>query len=165
MKAGECSIAEAPSAARPGKYLTFVLGGQSYGIDILRVREILRLIAITPVPKMPPHIRGVINLRGKIIPVLDLRAMFGLPAAAGHDRSCIVVVQGRQADAAGALTGLWVDTVDEVIHLSEKDIEAPPDFGRRMEDQPLLGVAKSGQAVKILLDLDRILRDQTSAPS
>src|ERR1700733_988133 len=108
MKAEDCSIAMTPSAARPGKYLTFVLGGESYGIGILQVREILRPTAITPVPQMPPHIQGVINLRGKIIPVLDLRAKFGLVATPCHDRSCIVVVQVKTTELAGALAGLLV---------------------------------------------------------
>jgi purine-binding chemotaxis protein CheW len=161
MKAEECSIARSLSAARPGKYLTFVLGGESYGIGILQVREILRPTPITPVPQMPPHIQGVINLRGKIVPVLDLRAKFGLAATTGHERCCIVVVQLKTTESAGALTGLLVDAVDEVIHLSEKDIEATPDFGRRLDARHVLGIAKVGQVVKILLDLDRIIADET----
>ena len=161
MKAEECSIAGTPSAARAGKYLTFVLGGESYGIGILQVREIIRPTAITPVPRMPPHFRGVINLRGKIIPVLDLRAKFGLAVTAGHDRACIVVVQVRTTESAGAPTGLLVDTVDEVIQLSDKDIEPPPDFGRRLDARHLLGIAKVGTGVKILLALDCIIADET----
>ena len=159
MKAEEHSMAATPCAALPGKYLTFVLGGESYGIGILQVREIIRPTAITPVPQMPAHIQGVINLRGKIIPVLDLRAKFGLAATAGNDRSCIVVVQVKSTESALALTGLLVDTVDEVINLSTKDIEATPDFGRRLDARHLLGIAKVGQTVKILLDLERIVAD------
>ena len=160
MKAEECSIAGTACAARPGKYLTFVLGGESYGIGILQVREILRPPAITPVPHVPPHIRGVINLRGKIVPVLDLRAKFGLAASSRSDRSCIIVVQIKTAESAGALTGLLVDAVDEVINLAEKDIAPPPDFGRRLDARHVLGIAKVGPAVKILLDLERIVADE-----
>jgi purine-binding chemotaxis protein CheW len=165
MKAQDSSIARSPSAARPGKYLTFVLGGESYGIDILQVREIIRPTAITPVPRMPPHIQGVINLRGKIIPVLDLRAKFGLVPPASNGRSCIVVVQVTSVESAGALTGLLVDAVDEVIHLADKDIETTPDFGRWMDTRHLLGIAKVGPTVKILLDLDRIVADENVAPA
>jgi len=163
MKVEECSVAGTPSAALPGKYLTFVLGGESYGIGILQVREIIRPTAITPVPQMPPHIQGVINLRGKIIPVLDLRARFGLVATAGNDRACIVVVQVKTTERAVALTGLLVDTVDEVINLSAKDIEPTPDFGRRLDARHLLGIAKVGPSVKILLDLESIVADETSS--
>jgi purine-binding chemotaxis protein CheW len=163
MKAQECSPPRTPSAARPGKYLTFVLGGESYGIGILQVREIIRPTAITAVPQMPPHIQGVINLRGKIIPVLDLRAKFGLPVTASHDRSCIVVAQVKTTESALALAGLLVDSVDEVINLSEKEIEPTPDFGGRLDTRHLLGIAKTGQTVKILLDLDRIVADEMLA--
>ena len=163
MKAEDCPIATTPSAARPGKYLTFVLGGESYGIAVLQVREIIRPTAITPVPKMPAHIQGVINLRGKIIPVLDLRARFGLATPPANDRSCIVVVQVKTSESVGALTGLLVEAVDEVISLAEKDIEATPDFGGRLDTRHLLGVAKVGSKVKILLDLDRILGEEMQA--
>jgi purine-binding chemotaxis protein CheW len=163
MKAQDCSIARTPSAARPGKYLTFVLGGESYGIGILQVREIIRPTAITPVPQMPRHIQGVINLRGKIIPVLDLRAKFGLTALAMNSRSCIVVVQVKTRDSSATLAGLLVEAVDEVINLAEKDIEPPPDFGRRLEARTMLGIAKVGPTVSILLDLDRIVADEISA--
>jgi purine-binding chemotaxis protein CheW len=163
MKAEDCSIATTPSAARPGKYLTFVLGGEAYGIGILQVREIIRPTAITPVPQMPPHIQGVINLRGKIVPVLDLRARFGLAAPAANDRSCIVVVQVKTTGSAGALTGLLVDAVEDVISLTDKDIEATPDFGHRLDTRHLLGIAKVGPTVKILLDLDRLLDEETRA--
>jgi purine-binding chemotaxis protein CheW len=164
MKAEDSSMAMTPSIARPGKYLTFVLGGESYGIGILQVREIIRPTAITPVPRMPPHIQGVINLRGKIIPVLDLRARFGLAAAPANDRSCIVVVQAKTAESTAVITGLLVDAVEEVLHLSEKDIEATPEFGHRLDTRHLLGIAKVGAAVKILLDLDRIVGDETRTP-
>jgi purine-binding chemotaxis protein CheW len=163
MKPEDCSTASTPSAARPGKYLTFVLGGESYGIGILQVREIIRPTAITPVPQMPPHIQGVINLRGKIIPVLDLRARFGLAAPPANDRSCIVVVQIKTVESAAALAGLLVDAVDEVINLSDKDIEATPEFGCGLDTRHLLGIAKVGPTVKILLDLDRIIGEETVA--
>lgn len=165
MKAQDSSIATSPSPARPGKYLTFVLGKESYGVGILRVREILRPCPITPVPQVPPYILGVINLRGKIIPVLDLWAKFGLAAGASHERRCIVVALVKTAGCAGALMGLLVDAVEEVISLSDKDIEQAPDFGGRLDAKHLLGIAKVGSGAKILLDLDRIVADGTMVPA
>src|SRR5580658_10310596 len=140
MKAEERSMTATPSAAPPGKYLTFVLGGESYGIGLLQVREIIRPAGITPVPQMPAHIQGVINLRGKIIPVLDLRAKFLLPRPAETGRACIVVVEVGNP-AAPTQTGLLVDAVDEVISLTASDIEATPDFGRHLDTRHLLGIA------------------------
>jgi purine-binding chemotaxis protein CheW len=140
-----------------GKYLTFILGGESYAIPVLKVREIIRLTKITTVPQMPDYIRGVINLRGKIIPVMDLRLRFGFVAAVATDQNCIVVVQiknpGRQATAMG----LVVDAVEEVAQLAAGDIEETPDFGVHVDTEYILGMAKIKGAVKALLDIDKVI--------
>ena len=112
-----------------GKYLTFTLHCEAYGIDVLKVREIIRLTTITSVPQMPAYVRGVINLRGKIIPVMDLRLRFGFPDAPGTDQTCIIVVQVKLPDGKAAQMGLVVDGVEEVISLAASDIEETPDFG------------------------------------
>src|SRR5271166_1320467 len=102
-----------------GKYLTFKLQAESYGIDVLKVREIIRLAAITPVPQMPAYIRGVINLRGKIIPVMDLRVRFEFAVAAGTDQTCIIVVQVKLPDGKVTQMGLVVDGVEEVLNIAD----------------------------------------------
>ena len=140
-----------------GKYLTFVLGEESYAVDVRKVREIIRLTNITAVPQMPAFIKGVINLRGKIIPVIDLRTRFGLAEAATTDKTCIVVVQIQTAANQRRETGLIVDNVEEVLNLSANDIEETPDFGSQVDTKYLLGMAKLKGVVKMLLDLDRVL--------
>jgi purine-binding chemotaxis protein CheW len=142
---------------RGGKYLTFALGEESYAVDVRKVREIIRLTNITSVPQMPGFIRGVINLRGKIIPVIDLRLRFGLPNAATTDKTCIVVVQIQTGIHTRRETGLIVDSVEEVLNLTANDIEATPDFGSQVDTEYLLGMAKVKGVVKMLLDLDRVL--------
>src|SRR6516162_8017071 len=112
-----------------GKYLTFNLQSESYGIDVLKVREIIRLTTITSVPQMPAHIRGVINLRGKIIPVMDLRIRFEFATAANTEQTCIIVVQVKLPDGKSTQMGLVVDGVEEVINIAENDIEETPSFG------------------------------------
>ena len=143
-----------------GKYLTFVLGEESYAVDVRKVREIIRLTNITAVPQMPPFIKGVINLRGKIIPVIDLRTRFGLAGAATTDKTCIVVVQIQTGAHTRRETGLIVDNVEEVVNLSANDIEETPDFGAQVDTKYLLGMAKLKGVVKMLLDLDRVLDNQ-----
>lgn len=143
--------------AAAGKYLTFLLGRESYGISVLKVREIIRLTAITAVPQMPGYIKGVINLRGKIIPVVDLRTKFNLPEAETTERTCIVVVQVTQGAGLQIQMGLVVDDVEEVINIGTGDIEETPDFGEQLDTQYLLGMAKIKGAVKSLLDIDRVL--------
>lgn len=142
-----------------GKYLTFSLGPEFYGVPVLQVREIIRLTAITPVPQMPAYIKGVINLRGKIIPVLDLAAKLGLASAGSSQRTCIVVVQVR-AGAAQIQLGLLVDDVQEVAPVQASDLEAAPDFGAKVSTQYILGLAKLKNRVAILLDLDRSLTEE-----
>ena len=140
-----------------GKYLTFTLHGESYGIDVLKVREIIRHITITAVPQMPDYIRGVINLRGKIIPVMDLRLRFEFPNVTNTDQTCIVVVQMKLPDGKATPMGMVVDGVEEVINFSAADIEATPDFGGQIAVDYVLGMAKVKGVVKVLLDIDRVV--------
>jgi purine-binding chemotaxis protein CheW len=140
-----------------GKYLTFTLRRESYGIDVLKIREIIRLISITAVPQMPPYVRGVINLRGKIIPVIDLRLRFGLSDAKNTEQTCIVVVLVKLPDGQSTQTGLVVDGVEEVVNIAAEDIEETPDFGANLSTECILGMAKIKDAVKTLLDIDEVL--------
>jgi purine-binding chemotaxis protein CheW len=142
---------------RDGKYLTFTLAGEEYGISILKVKEIIGLLAITMVPQTPDYVKGVINLRGKVIPVVDLRLKFVMPAMAYTERTCIIVVEIR-ADAANILIGIVVDAVSEVLNIKAGDIEETPNFGSRLKTDYILGLAKAGGGIKILLDIDRVLQ-------
>jgi purine-binding chemotaxis protein CheW len=144
-----------------GKYLTFALHGEFYGIDVLKVREIIRLTEITAVPQMPAYVRGVINLRGKIIPVMDLRVRFGFPNAETTDQTCIVVVQVRLPDGKATQMGLVVDGVEEVTNISAGDIEETPDFGAEISASYIVGMAKIKGVVKALLDIDSIIAGDT----
>ncbi len=139
-----------------GKYLTFSLHNESYGIDVLKIREIIRLIAITAVPQMPSYVRGVINLRGKIIPVIDLGLRFGFSGAESTEQTCIVVVLVKMAEGKSIQMGLVVDGVDEVINIGAADIEETPDFGVGASTECILGMAKIKGVVKTLLDIDRV---------
>ena len=140
-----------------GKYLIFTLEKESYGINVLQVREIIRLTDITSVPQMPAYVRGVINLRGKIIPVIDLRTRFGFAAVKNTDVTCIVVVQVKMSDGKAALMGLIVDSVEEVTNIPAVDVEPTPDFGSKIETDYILGMAKVKGTVKTLLNVERVL--------
>lgn len=140
-----------------GKYLTFSLQRESYGIDVLKVREIIRLTNITAVPQMPPFVKGVINLRGKIIPVMDLRLRFGFAGAQDTDQTCIIVVQVKLPGGKNALMGVIVDGVEEVVNLAAADIEETPDFGGRISTEYIVGMAKIKGTVKTLLDINRAI--------
>jgi len=140
-----------------GKYLTFNLQAESYGIDVLKVREIIRLASITAVPQMPTHIRGVINLRGKIIPVMDLRIRFEFATAANNEQTCIIVAQVKLPDGKATQMGFVVDGVEEVININENDIEDTPDFGGQICTDYIIGIAKIKGTVKALLDIDGIV--------
>jgi len=141
---------------RSGKYLIFPLGREEYGIQVLKVREIMGVQDITAVPQTPPYVKGVINLRGRVIPVVDLRMKFGLPEVEYGQRTCIIVVQVE--GPGGAMhTGIVVDGVSEVLNIAASDIEDTPDFGRDTETPYLLGMAKTKGKVKILLDIDEVL--------
>ena len=142
---------------RAGKYLTFAVAQERYSVPVLKVREIMRLCPVTPVPRMPSYIKGVINLRGKIVPVVDLRERFSLGAAEDTERICIVVVQVEEPDAGSRLTGMIVDVVEEVSQFQSDDLEPPPDFGDAVDARFIVGMAKTRGQVKTLLDIDRLL--------
>ena len=139
---------------RAGKYLTFVLDKEEYGIEILKVREIIGIIDVTPVPQVPHYIKGVINLRGKVIPVADLRLKFGMEEKEYTEETCIIVL-----DVRGKLMGALVDTVSEVLDIDGEQIEPTPDFGARLDTDYILGMGKIGDKVKILLDIDKVLSE------
>jgi purine-binding chemotaxis protein CheW len=151
-----------------GKYLTFRLEKESYGVGVLKVREIIRMMNITPVPQMPAYVRGVINLRGKVIPVIDLRLKFGMQGIANTDSTCIVVVHIMVPSGTNTLMGLVVDAVEEVANISADEIESTPDFGMKLETNYILGMAKVRGSVKTLLDIDQVISEsslETIAPS
>ena len=143
-----------------GKYLTVLLDDESYGIAVLKVREIIRMQKITPVPQMPAFVKGVINLRGRVIPVVDMRVKFGLKAEFA-ERTCIVVVQVKLPTDQTVQMGLIVDSVEEVVTLTAAEIEPTPDFGTKLNTDYLLGMAKVKGAVKTLLDIDRVVAPET----
>ena len=145
------------SPALAGKYLTFVLGDEYYGIGVLKIREIIRMLDIPPVPQMPEYVRGVVNLRGKIIPVVDLRMRFRLAKAETSERTCIIVVQVDLASGAKTQMGLVVDAVEEVVQLQVSDLEETPNFGARLQSDYILAMAKIRGKVKTLLDIDRVV--------
>ncbi|HEX6161968.1 MAG TPA: chemotaxis protein CheW [Vicinamibacterales bacterium] len=150
------SSATGAAPVSSGKYLTFALGREEYGLPILKVREIIKVMDITHVPQVAAHVLGVINLRGKVIPVIDLRRKFGFDAQAPTDRTCIIVAEVALPSST-LMMGVVVDSVSEVVHVSAAEIEEPPDFGGPRTSDYLLGLAKVKGGVKILLDLDRVL--------
>ncbi len=139
-----------------GKFLTFDLADEEYGLEILRVREIIGMMDITPVPRTPDFVLGVINLRGKVIPVADLRLKFGLPYKEPDDRTCVIVVEIKNQDETVQM-GIVVDRVNEVVDVKASDVEPTPSFGVTLDTSFILGMAKVGEKVKILLDIDRVL--------
>jgi len=141
---------------REGKYLTFALGSEEYGLEILKVREIIGYMDITAVPQTPSYIKGVINLRGQVIPVIDLRAKFGMETAQITDETCIIVVEIQQ-EGRKFNTGIIVDHVQEVLDIDGENIEGPPQFGSSVNTDFILGMGKVGESVKILLDIDKVL--------
>jgi len=143
-----------------GKYLTVVLDNEAYGLSVLKIREIIRLQKITPVPSQPAYVKGVINLRGRVIPVVDLRVKFSL-AAQFTEHTCIVVVQVKLPNEQAVQMGLVVGGVEEVVNLSDQDIEPTPDFGTAVDTSYLLGMAKVKGQVKTLLDIDRVVAPET----
>jgi len=141
---------------KEGKYLTFALGPEEYGLEILKVREIIGYMEITAVPQTPHHVKGVINLRGQVIPVVDLRAKFGMDTTDVTDQTCIIVVEIAQGQRTFS-TGMVVDRVQEVLDIAGEDIEEAPQFGAAVETDFILGMGKIGDTVKILLDIDKVL--------
>jgi purine-binding chemotaxis protein CheW len=142
--------------AKPGKYLTFEVGQEVYGLEILKVQEIIGIMRVTRVPGTPSFIRGVINLRGKVIPLVDLRAKFVLPAKEDTERTCIIVVQVRRESQLLTM-GIIVDEVKEVSVIGAAQLEPVPEFGGAIETGFLLGVGKSGSRFVMLLDVDHVL--------
>ena len=141
---------------REGKYLTFSIAGEEYGIGILKIKEIIGMMPITLVPQTPEHVKGVINLRGKVIPVVDLRLRFKMESIEYGERTCIIVVE--IASQAGTVQiGIVVDSVSEVLNIKGEDIEDTPTFGTKLNTDYILGMAKVQGGVKILLDIDKVL--------
>ena len=141
---------------KEGKYLTFALGPEEYGLEILKVREIIGYMEITAVPQTPHHVKGVINLRGQVIPVIDLRTKFGMETAEITEETCIIVVEIAQGNRTFN-TGIIVDHVQEVLDIDDGDIEDSPQFGSSVDTDFILGMGKIGDTVKILLNIDKVL--------
>jgi len=157
------AVLDAPSAQETkhestrdlgGKYLTFLLDDEEHGVEILKVREIIGIMDITKVPQTPDFVEGVINLRGKVIPVIDLRTKFGLSRAEYNEQTCVIVVD------VGMLVGIIVDTVQEVHDIPGNDIEPPPQLGSSVDTSFILGMGKVKDDVKILLDIDEVLTSE-----
>jgi purine-binding chemotaxis protein CheW len=144
------------TATKAGKYLTFALGNEEYGLEILKVREIIGCIDVTAVPRTPAYVRGVINLRGQVISVVDLRVKLAMKPAEKTEHTCIIVVEVNH-DQRKLSTGIIVDRVSEVLNISGENIEEPPSFGANLDTQFILGMGKIGKSVKILIDIDRVL--------
>jgi purine-binding chemotaxis protein CheW len=141
---------------KEGKYLTFTLGDQEFGIDILKIREIVGMAPIRSIPQTPAAIKGVINLRGKVIPIMDLRLRFGMPEREYTDRTCIIVLE-HEIDDRTVQMGIVVDTVSEVLPMRASEIEETPHFGASIDTKHILAIAKMESGVKILLDIDYVL--------
>jgi len=151
------AVLDSPTARqRQGKYLVFHLGKEEFGVQVLKVREIMGVQEITSVPQTPDFVKGVINLRGKVIPVIDLRRKFQLEDAAYTQRTCIIVLQVAH-ESSSVLMGVIVDGVSEVLTIQEAEIEDTPQFGDDIKMPYLLGMAKVKGKVKILLDIDEVL--------
>jgi purine-binding chemotaxis protein CheW len=146
-----------------GKYLTFALAGEEYGLPVLRVREIIKVMDITVVPQVPPYVRGVINLRGKVIPVIDMRLKFHFEAKEFTDRTAIIVVE-LELSGGRTLVGVLVDSVSEVLSITADEIEPTPTFGDAVDTTFMRGIAKVKGTVKILLDLDRVFEAEGTLP-
>jgi len=142
-----------------GKYLTFKLVQEEYGLEIHKVREIIGMMAITSLPRTPSYVRGVINLRGKVIPVIDLRQKFEMDTAADTAETCIIVVDVKAAVGV-VQVGILVDSVSEVLDIVKEDIEEAPTFGTNVDTAFILGMAKTKGAVKILLNIERVLSSE-----
>ena len=147
---------------KAGKYLTFTLDNQEYGIGILKIKEIIGMMPVTAVPQTPEYVKGVINLRGKVIPVVDLRLRFGMEPMEYNERTCIIVVE-IEGQSGNILIGTVVDSVSEVLNIKGPDIEDTPTFGSKLNTDYILGMAKMEGGVKILLDIDSVLANQEIA--
>ncbi len=142
-----------------GKYLTFQLGNEEYGLEILKVREIIGYVDVTNTPQTPRYVKGVINLRGQVIPVIDLRIKFGMESIDQNEETCIIVVEISIDDNETVSTGIIVDRVQEVLDINGEAIEPAPEFGNQVDTDFIRGMGKVGNAVKILLDIDKVLNN------
>ena len=150
---------EQVSNGRGGKYLTFTMADEEYGISILKIKEIIGMLPVTTVPQTPGYVKGVINLRGKVIPVIDLRLRFEIEAMHYTERTCIIVIEiGAQDNSIH--TGIVVDSVSEVLNIRDHEIEDAPTFGVNMNTEYIHGVAKIEGTVKILLEIDKVLKGE-----
>ncbi|SHJ91860.1 purine-binding chemotaxis protein CheW [Desulfatibacillum alkenivorans DSM 16219] len=147
---------KAAMAEHEGKYLTFTLAEEEYGIGILKIREIIGMMPVTTVPQTPDFVKGVINLRGKVIPIVDLRLRFGMGSMEYTERTCIIVVEIASENVTVQI-GIVVDSVSEVLNIRAEDIEPPPTFGTKLNTEFILGMAKMEGGVKILLHIDQVL--------
>ncbi len=150
---GNATTVDAGAKQRAGKYLTFSLAGEEYGLEILKVREIIGVMDITAVPRTPSFVKGVINLRGKVIPVVDLRLKFEMPSVEKTEETCIIVV-----DVGNIEMGVVVDKVSEVLDIAGEEIEDAPSFGVNVDTNFILGMGKANGRVTILLDISKVLR-------
>ena len=140
------------------QYLTFSLGQEEYGIEILKVQEIKGYSAITPIPNTPPHVKGVMNLRGTVVPVVDLRSKFSMETVEYTKFTVIIVVT-----IGAKIAGLVVDAVSDVLNIPASDIRPAPDFGSRADTRFITGMANSGEKLAVLLDVDRLLSEEDLA--
>jgi len=152
------------AGALPAQYLTFSLAAETFAIGILVIKEIIEYRAPTEVPLGPRNVRGVINLRGAVVPVVDLQSRFGQPSSAVGKRSCIVIVEIAQQDERHVI-GVIVDAVNEVIEIAATDVEPPPSFGARIRSDFIAGIGKVRGRFVVLLDVDRVLTPDAAAPS
>ena len=150
--------AEKAMVDREGKYLTFALAKEEYGIGILKIKEIIGIMPITAVLQTPEFVKGVINLRGKVIPALDLRQRFWMEAVDYTERTCIIVVE-IPGEAGIFPIGVVVDSVSEVLNIKAEEVEDAPTFGTKLDTDYILGMAKMEEGVKILLDIDQVLSE------
>ena len=166
--ANTLSDALGESGDKENKFLTFCLGQEEYGVEILRVREIIGIIGITPLPQMPEYVKGVINLRGKIIPVIELRTKFALPSVEYTEATCVIVVEvSENNDSDHFQMGVIVDSVSEVLDIDRDDIEPAPRFGSALKTEYILGMGKVSdddrEKVIILLDIDKVMTQEDLA--
>lgn len=148
------NISISNSEIKGGKFLTFYLGNEGYAIEILKVQEIIGLMAITPVPQMPSYIKGVLNLRGKIVPVMNLRSRFGFDEVEDTDETCIIVIQHNEY-----LMGVLVDGVSEVVDIKTENIESVPSVGVSKQSEYLAGIGKVKSSIKMIIEVNKVLFD------
>ena len=150
------SAAKQSGSGKEGKYLTFALASEEYGIGVMKVKEIIGLMPVTPVPRTPDFVLGVINLRGKVIPIIDLRLRFGMESVESTDRTCVIVVE-ISGPSGPVMVGVVVDSVSDVLNIKEDDIQGELAFGASLDTEYIFGMAKIENGVKILVDIDKVL--------